>query len=240
MEIRVLSWNIWQGKRREEVLAYLGEQNADIVGLQEVPSQTDHNLAGDIADSLEYHYAYYPSIATTDNTGRGNAVLSRYPIVRRMCHFLSPSVAYDGSPTTEPRIAVQVDLSIDGSIITVLSTHLSYTAHFGPSTVAALQTDTLMRLTRNKAKLILMGDFNALPDSDTVRAISSVLKHTDSALSVPTWTMYPHEYLNHRETRLHDRIDYIFTSRDTSVRAFEVGMSKGASHLPIWAILDVG
>lgn len=239
MEVKVLSWNIWLGQHLPDILARLTEEKPAVIGLQEVSSRSDGNLAREIGEILGYRWAYYPSVTSQDGTGKGNAVLSTYPILSATSYFLSPAVNYDGTPTTEPRTALCVDLSVDGLSLTVISTHLAYAPWFASNDPQAAQVKTLVQLVRDRCALVLMGDLNSLPTSDTVRALSSVLTPADPAPSTPTWTMYPHEYLNHSETRLKDRIDYMFTSGDIKVKHFEVGMSKGSNHLPISAVLEL-
>jgi len=238
MRIKVVSWNIWLGKHYSQVLDFLRKQNSDIIGLQELEADTDRDQAGQIAGELGYQYVFYPSFEGTVNTGKGDAVLSRYPILNSRRHFLSPSVDYDSTPTTEPRIAVEASVSIDDSTLTVYSTHLAYAAHFAPSPAQAAQAEALASLVRGREKVVLMGDLNSLPESDTVKTLTSILRHADSNLSAPTFTMYPHEYQDHKSADLRDRVDYIFTSIDLRVIDAGVGMSLGSNHLPVWAILD--
>jgi endonuclease/exonuclease/phosphatase family metal-dependent hydrolase len=116
---------------------------------------------------------------------------------------------------------------------------LAYAAHFAPSPAQAAQAEALAGLVRGREKVVLMGDLNSRPESDTVTTLASVLRHADSKLSAPTFTMYPHEYQDHKSADLTDRVDYIFTSSDITVMDAGVGMSRGSNHLPIWAILEV-
>jgi len=147
-----MSWNIWLGKHYSQVLDFFRKQNSDIIGLQELDADTARDQAGQIARELGYQYVFYPSFEGTVTTGKGDAVLSRYPILNSARHFLRPSVDYDGTPTTEPRIAVVARVSIDDSTLTVYSTHLAYAAHFAPSPAQAAQAEALASLVRGREK----------------------------------------------------------------------------------------
>jgi endonuclease/exonuclease/phosphatase family metal-dependent hydrolase len=239
VRVSVVSWNIWLGKHYSEVIDFLREQNADIIGLQELESGGDLDQAGRIGKHLGYECVFYPSFEAPVNTGKGDAVLSRYRILETARHFLSPSVNYDETPTMEPRIAVEAVIDLDGLKLTAFSTHLAYAAHFASSPAQAAQAETLANLVGGKEKTILMGDFNARPESHTVRTIASTLKHADVNLSVPTFTVYAHEYQDHRTADLTDRVDYIFASTDVEIVEAGVGVSEGSNHLPVWAVIDV-
>lgn len=239
MRMRVVSWNIWLGKYLPQVLDFLREQNADIVGLQELEADTTRDQAGYIARELGYQHVFFPAFEGEVDTGKGEAVLSKFPILSSARHFLSPSVDYDGTPTTEPRIVAEATLSLGDSTLTVYSTHLAYAANFRPSQPRTVQAATLVSLVRSRRRVVLMGDLNALPESDVVHTLCSALTHADSNLSTPTFTMYPHEYEDHKTDELTARVDYIFTSPDIDVVDAGVGMSRGSNHLPVWAILAV-
>ncbi|GAC1445267.1 MAG: endonuclease/exonuclease/phosphatase family protein [Chloroflexota bacterium] len=237
MLMKVVSWNIWLGKRLPGVLDFLREQSADIVGLQELDAVGDQ--VGDIANGLGYQHVFYPANQGAVDTGKGDAVLSRYPILGSARHFLGPSVEYDGTPTTEPRIAVEATLAVNNTTLTVYSTHLAYAAHFKPSPAQTVQGRALAELVQGKEKVLVMGDFNALPASDVVKTLASVLNHADSDLSAPSFTVYPHEYEDHKTAELRDRVDYLFISRDINAVEAGVSRSKASNHLPIWATLEV-
>ncbi len=237
MKVKVVSWNIWLGRYLPEILAYLREENADIAGLQELDLAGDQ--VGQIARELGYQYVFFSASEETADTDKGDAVLSRFPIGSSVRHALSSSVEYDGTPTTEPRIAVEATVSAGDTPLVVYSTHLGYSAKFRPSATQSAQAETLVNLVKGRPRVLLMGDFNSLPDSDVVQTLSTVLKHADPDLSVPTFTVYPHEYEDHRTDQLSDRIDYLLTSRDLDVVDAGVGMSRGSNHLPIWAVLEV-
>lgn len=237
MKVKIVSWNIWLGRHLSEILTYLRDENAEIVGLQELDVAGDQ--VGQIARELGYQYVFFPASEETADTGKGNAVLSTFPIAASVRHDLSPAVEYDGTPTTEPRIAVEATVSAGDTPFVVYSTHLGYSAKFRPSAGQSTQAETLVNLVKGRSRVLLMGDFNSLPDSGVVQRLSTVLKHADPDLSVPTFTVYPHEYEDHRTDQLSDRVDYLLTSHDLNVVDAGVGMSRGSNHLPIWAVLEV-
>lgn len=238
MEIKVVSWNIWQGKHLPEIIDFLQGSNADIIGLQEVIEKDSTNTAQIIADKLGYQCAYYQAIDKTRlGFPQGNAILSRYSIKNSVGHLLSDPDLYQGTAETEPRVAVEMTLSIASSSLMVFTTHLAYSHMFQESQFRDLQVKNLIRLLPGN-KAVLMGDFNSHPDSRYMKDLNQVMRNADPELAKPTWTVYPFDYEGFKETKLKYRLDYIFTTKDLSTHDFEVGRSMGSDHLPVSAIIE--
>ena len=83
-----------------------------------------------------------------------------------------------------------------------------------------------------------MGDFNATPESETIRKMSEVLVDTDPT-SAPTWSVYPAGCLVCNPQAIDTRLDYIFTTPDIKTSSFKVEQSKGSDHLPISVIAEI-
>src|SRR3989344_1562287 len=239
MKLKVLSWNIWQGNKLDLIIEFLKNAKADIIALQEVIEKDDTNTAAIIAEALGYKLVYYPAIQeNTFGVPQGNAILSKYPIIESKPHLLSDISLYVNTPESEPRIAVETTIRLNGVSIKVFSVHLAYSHAFGPSRMRDLQIDNLLKLLPH-SRTILMGDFNSYPDSKSLEKVSDVMKNTDTKLTEPTWTIYPFDYGEFRETELRHRLDYIYVSKDVHVENFRVEQSRGSDHLPISAIAHV-
>lgn len=227
MKIKVLSWNIWFGKHYHDIVKHLKNAEADIIGLQEVIQDTDgkHNTAENIAKELGYHWKYEETIQFPYE-GRtiswGNAILSRHKILDAKLHELS-----DGE---ERRTALKTTIEIEGKSLTIISTHLVHT-HQQASVLQEEQARMLLSIMpQNRA--IVMGDFNALPDSKAIQIMSEKLQHTDSQLD-PSWSMYIDGCETCKVDQLIHRLDYIFATKDLQIHSFETDYSKGSDHLPI-------
>src|SRR6266480_1308494 len=126
MNIKVLSWNIWKGKHLKEVIEFLKTTKADVIGLQEVVGET---TAQKIANQLGYEYTYFTAFTTNRHEtifDLGISILSKYPIKHATCHFLSTMDAYEQNAQTEPRIAVEAEIEINGILLHVFTVHLAY------------------------------------------------------------------------------------------------------------------
>ena len=231
MRLKVASWNIFGGRDVPGVIRALKSIDADIIGLQEVLTDEDgsNNDAQTIADALGYSWLYAPTELLTPsasyvltqlgigkNKWWGNALLSRYPMSGKQVHLLSE---------VRKRIALEASVAVGGTSLRVFSTHL---VHGGAPTalVRLAQAERLLAAVP-PSRAIVMGDFNATPESEAVRKMAEVMRHTDEDLV--RYTRVAH----------HERLDYIFTTRD--IQSVETGVvdSDASDHLPIYAVIEL-
>jgi len=169
--IRVATLNIWNrmGPWEERLVAIRKEVERlqpDVMGLQEVLVLPEHafDQARAIADELGYHVAFGRSPDAEPYT-MGNAILSRWPIARTFTFGLPG--------TDEHRCLVFAEIDSPVGKIPFFSTHLNW--KFDESDVRQLQVRAIARFVdanRGKATsypAIVVGDFNAEPDSDEIR-----------------------------------------------------------------------
>lgn len=226
MTLKIVSWNIWEGKYLRDIVDLLKTTRADIIGLQEVVQEKSgkNNTAQIIANELGYEFVYETD-SQTKNEGRildrGNAILSKHKIVKSKTYTLSK---------TDARAAIEADIAINDTTLHVFSTHLIHT-HQKRTDTQNLQANNLVKVLP-KTKTILMGDFNSTPESDVVKIITKTLKNTNTS-NLPTWCLYPDGCLVCQPKSVSFKLDYIFISHDLKSESFKVGSSKGSDHLPI-------
>lgn len=232
MTVKIVSWNIWEGKYFADIINFLKTTSADIISLQEVVQEKGGrtNTAKIIANNLGYEFVY-ATASETEKEGRsldrGNAILSKHKIVRDKIYTLSE---------TDSRTAIEVDIVIENTTLHVFNTHLIHT-HQKQSDTQNLQANSLVKVLP-KTKTLLMGDFNATPESDTVKIVTKVLKNTDAS-NFPTWSVYSDGCQMCKPTSVYIKLDYIFASKDIKSKSFEVGSSKGSDHLPISVEIEI-
>lgn len=231
MSLKILSWNIWFYGDLEKVDKFLENFNADILGLQEVMMVDKKvQISKRLTEKLGYKYVYTPAFQYPINgipTDIGNAIFSKYPIISNQIHNLSEN---------ENRVAVQVDVNVGDKILHVFNTHLFHT-HQQPSQLQDLQAANLIKVLTPR-KTVLMGDFNALPESNAIKIISKVLKNTDTN-SLPTWSVYPEGCEKCLPKEIMYKLDNIFTSQDIKSSSFKVEKSQASDHLPISVVIEV-
>lgn len=230
MKVKLLSWNIWGGIMFPKILTYLAETNADIVALQEVQEEEGSNTAEKLAGQLGYQYCYAYSLDYLWEgkiTRRGNAILSKYPIIATHRHVLSSVL---------PRTAVRGDIAIGNMVIHVVSFHLI--PHF--SDTPQLQREQATTLVRElpKEKTVIMGDANNVPVSEPITVMTKYFADSD-VREMPTWCLYPDGPAHEKKESVVWKYDYILSTRDLVVTSFAVGTSNASDHLPIVAMLSL-
>ncbi len=231
--MKIVSWNIWKGKYFKQIIMDLKKLDADIIGLQEVKvyeeNNKNQNIAEMISRKLNYQYIYCKSFTTDRHTPSfeiGNAILSRYPIISSKCHILSTLKEYKGSAETEPRTAVEIKIKFSTKELTVFNTHLGYSSDLSDTLLQKEQIHKLINVLPNKTT-VLMGDFNALPQSEIIRKIEEKMANTDDILQTPT-------RIEEKEgLRKEVRIDYIFTSKDMTFSNFQIHETSASDHRPL-------
>lgn len=221
MNLKILSWNIWVDCKFDELTAFLDQSNADIISMQEV--RTD-DPSRDVVRFLE-HRGYQSTLAIKQKFAEtdlmfGLAVFSKYPILSANTHALSKE---------EVRYALQTNIDVGGITLHVFNTHLMHT-HQKPSPTQEEQARTLAGLLPTERALV-MGDFNATHESETIR-IMSALRNTDPS-NAPTWSMYPEGCPVCAPEKPEIRLDYIFATQDLTTHSPAVHHSPASDHLPI-------
>ena len=128
--LRVLTLNIWnrQGPWEERlplIREGLRELTPDVVGLQEVLSGGERSQAHEIAEDLGYSVAFGKATTVRSGEAFGNAVLSRWPIVREEV-FPLPTGEHD-----EPRSLLLAEIDAPWGRIPMFVTHLNWRFHHG-------------------------------------------------------------------------------------------------------------
>jgi endonuclease/exonuclease/phosphatase family metal-dependent hydrolase len=171
--LKVLTLNVWNRdgdwpRRLPLIHAALDALDPDVVGFQEVLRSAAIDQLAELVGGRGYHVDYVeaqrfwkdPSFAF------GNAVASRWPIVGRFTQSL-PDRA-DG----ETRAALTVHVEAPFGALAFTSTHLNWKLHQSDTRqaqVRVLAEHVLAHRPHGGFPPILVGDFNAEPDSDEIR-----------------------------------------------------------------------
>lgn len=177
--LKALTLNIWnrQGpwdRRLPLIRAGIESLEPDVIGLQEVLAmENGGNQADEIADGLGYHVASFPAWNIGGGLTFGNAVMSRHPIVESETFALPPPVK------TESRSCGYALIDAPCGEVPVFVTHLAWKFHEGHLREA--QVKEIARLVKERTPsgsfpAVLMGDFNAEPDSDEMRFLRGLTR----------------------------------------------------------------
>ncbi len=242
--IVVMSYNIHSGKGidgrldLDRVAAVINKERPDIVGLNEIESfvsRTDCvNQVEYIAEKTNMHYAFGPNL-TGDAGCRtagafGNAVLSRYRIVKSENHRLYRKA------DEEQRGCLEAEVDIEGKKIIFLSTHLDCHRQ---EDIRIKQTADIMNIISPKKEMVIFtGDLNSYirTDGNDIKTAAGIFegKLYDTACVSPLQK-------NIGTLIKGKRIDFIFVNKSLAdsiaeYRVINYGDAKVASdHFPILA-----
>jgi endonuclease/exonuclease/phosphatase family metal-dependent hydrolase len=240
--LTVTSFNIHHGRGTDgrldlaRIARVIRASGADVAGLQEV----DRHFAGrsDWADQaaglaalLDCHVAYGANIDLDPPApGKprpqfGNAVLSRYPIARwENTHLF-------GSPGEEQRGLLHAEVDMAGVPLHVYVTHLAVSS---PADRIE-QARQIVRMAGRSDPAVLLGDFNARPQTPEIDILGAAL--TD-AWAAPPAGGRPGPHPDAPEAR----IDYVFTSRRLTATwtRFSTDDPAASDHLPVVSRLVLG
>ncbi|ONK10316.1 endonuclease/exonuclease/phosphatase family protein [Streptomyces sp. MP131-18] len=232
--MRFLTWNVWWRfgsweRRKEAILAVLRAERPDVCGLQEVWDAEGTNLAGWLAGELGMHWAWgpgevfphWPDRPGGVRAGVGNAVLSRWPVIRSETRRLPVA----GGPD-EVRVALFALVDAPGARVPFFTTHLHSAP--GGSAVRCAQARALAGFVAERSgegsfPPVVTGDFNAAPDSAELRCfhdasaagaepgaeLADVWRAAPAGAAWATWD--PANPLVAGPAKVRARIDYIHT-----------------------------
>ncbi len=222
--ISVLTWNLWHRfgpweQRLPAIVDTIRRLDPDIAALQEVWLADGTSSAQLIAEAVGLHAAVDNRLVY-DGVGFGNAVVSRWPILRTDS---APLPALDAQD--EQRLVVLAEVDAPRGPVQVYSTHLNW--RHDHSHVRQAQVAELCRMVEaNRPRdypAVVCGDLNAEPHSDEIRMLTG-----QAAVPVPglvfrdawtapgcvgtghTWSYAnPYARVEHEQDR---RIDYVLSS----------------------------
>lgn len=180
--MKIATLNIWNkagpyAERLPLIRAELARLGPDVIGLQEVMRLVEHghpvltpegDQATELSHGLGYEIAYAPAADYGNGLMFGNALLSRHPILETRV------IALPGRESGESRSLLFGRLDTPYGELAVFVTHLNWKLHHGSVRLAQVRFIVerifeLAPLDESKLPPVLMGDFNAEPDSDEIR-----------------------------------------------------------------------
>lgn len=231
--VKVLSYNIRRGIPMtgtaidlQGTADVIKAVQPDLVSLSEVDRYTKRSGATvDQAKELGRltgMYHYFTKAMAYDGGEYGDAVLSRYPILDSL--RIALPIALTGSET---RSVAMITVEVEGMKINFAATHLD---HLGQEDNRILQANTIGKDVL-QTPLILAGDLNALPTSQTI----GILKQQFTMGCITCAYTFPADKPDRT-------IDYIMYRPANHFRVMSYGPVTGklaSDHLPLVAVLQM-
>ncbi len=243
MKLKVMTYNICSGHvftagsppahtRPTQDIAISGrvmqKYAPDIIGVNEVRGEgtgegyTEQARA--LGETLGYRYFFGPAIRF-DAGPYGNALLSRFPILRAETIPIPDPAVRDEDAYYETRAVIRAELDVPGGL-TVLVSHFGLANGEKRNAVA-----TVCRLLDGiRGPVIFMGDLNMEPNDPILAPIFGRLTDTVSIL--------PEKPLTFASYKPEIKIDYIFTSAHIRVTEAFSPDETASDHRPYLAKLE--
>lgn len=222
--MKLLQLNTWSCNLAPEIAKLLQREQPDIVCLQEVISteQTGKVLQSleEIVVEVSYEYVYYSPLAQFrfmhGTASRGNAILSKYPLVDTGTFWthgeFQPDFDYSMGWNSARGVAYATAQTPEGDIrvVTTHGYHIKMHKNGDDETLRACrQIDEFVR--NLDGPVVLTGDFNLVPESESMRVFDGTLRNLTREANLNTTRNYL--------TTKTEVCDYILT-RDIEVRRF--------------------
>ena len=236
MTLTIMSYNIqhcqnFQTKKIEfdKIAAVIKAQNADIVGLNEVRGQGQaadyQDQARILAELTGYHYYFAKAIDVGGANPYGNALLSKYPILDAQTVMIpDPAVRAEENGYYETRCLLKARVDVPGGLL-VCVTHFGLNGDEQENAAATVLSNI------EDSRCVLLGDFNITPENPLLDPIRERLFDTE-ALLAPGTKSFPSDAPE-------IKIDYLFASRDLTVRAARIPAVMESDHRPYAAEMEV-
>ena len=186
MSLSILTLNLWHDsgpweRRRARISEWVERLDPDLIGFQEAVRGEDFDQVADILLDRGYHCDFVRASDFWGPSGGafGNAVASRWPLAERR------AVSLPDRGDGETRAAIGVRIEAPFGTLSVWCTHLHWRLHHGSvreRQVVALASEVLEARPRGGFPPIVVGDFNAEPDSDEIRFMTG--RHSIEGQSV--------------------------------------------------------
>lgn len=243
----VVQYNIWGAKKGrtsehfDNIAAVLNSQKPDLVTLNEVDSMTPRNkfvMFKELANRTGMYSAFAPAREKGDegwyssDAAYGDAILSKYPIeeVRRFKLYPDPA---QGDTEKENRAVCAARVKIGERSVWIASTHLD---HRSNDLSRISQANQLKEIVESlDGTLVLGGDLNAVPGSESINIISTYLTPQYPMVSPEYYTAPSKVNGQQNPTKL---IDYILIKKSESAircMSYRIVNSTASDHCAVVA-----
>ena len=217
--------------RTAEVIA---EINADIIGLNEVYTAGDREeflvQEEKLAKLAGYPYYVFAQAKEYPWGTIGNAILSKYPILNVKKILVPAPIEAERNPDEtewyEDRVLLCVEVKIGECRLWVISSHFG----LNPMEQRRIIADVCKEID-DCGTVVIMGDFNALPNSEFLAPLYDRLKSAAKEMGNNEFTFASFEP--------YQQIDYIFVPKTARVKEYTVYKNHVSDHYPISAEIEL-
>jgi endonuclease/exonuclease/phosphatase family metal-dependent hydrolase len=253
MRIKIICLNLWLGgKLLEPALEFIKKEKPDILAVQEAYDAKDERLEERfrsievIKKKCGFEYVFFsPScmaVFPDKKIPAGNAILSRFPFLDSKTTFIYSSFReeenYELPTVTDfsyiPRNLQHVLIEVSDTKLNIFNTQGIWRKDSKDSEERLKMSEIIVQEIKEKDDVILCGDFNVTPDTQTIRNVEKHLKNVFKGELKNTFNMKRKNdpaYSNFV-------VDMMFASNNLKVVDHYCPDVDVSDHLPLVALIE--
>ncbi len=250
MHLKFLCLNLWQGGNlMKNVIAFIKKENPDVIALQEVYNGDDFSWEQKfrsmdvLRGALGYPYeSFAPAFLERTVFGKveqGNAILSRFPLIERSTIFYDvPYAEREDKPgyyEHTPRNLQHVCLNTTNHELHMFNTQGIWGIDGRDSDRRLLMGRSITEQIHSFSHVIVAGDFNVNPDTQSMRCIEKHLSNIFKNELTSTFNM-SHKTNPGYATAV---VDMIFASPSIRIIKKSCPEVDISDHLPLLATFEI-
>lgn len=234
--MKLMTLNVWQGRLERVLLKHLEQLDVDFACMQEAVNYSGKTGGlitsyAKIGSGLRLDKQFFSPLNTinfgNNHLSFGNVIYSKHPFTKNENIFTRGSYKADFDFDNDDyniRALQHVAVDVDGNILHILNHHGHHIdAHKLGDEETMRQTKLIIDYTKQlDGAVILCGDFNLAPESESIKQYDSVLKNLSVAYSLKT----TRSLLTYKE----EVCDYIFVNDKVDVRDFSMDNTIISDH----------
>ncbi len=246
MKLTFLTLNLWQGGNLfDAVIQFIKEVDPDILALQEVYDSHDKSLKRKYR-SLEVlkktfpelkYFNFAPAFLDNRKEGKieqGNAVFSKFPIINSNVYFyqIPYSTTYEEKTKNFPfcpRNLQETLIQINNKQLYVYNTQGIWGLDGKDSPEKIVMSNVIVKHIKNKKPVILAGDFNLQPNTQTIYNIEVHLRNVFKNELISSFNMKRKDNPGYATAV----VDMVFTSKEIKIIKHVCPQVDISDHLPL-------
>lgn len=236
----------------EQILDFIRKENPDILLLQEVYNSTDSSLdkrfrsMGVLREEVKFPYEFFAptsvAILKEGEIEAGNAILSKLPIENSETVFFDVPFGkvmnYEtagGDYSQTPRNLQHATIKAENTVLNVFNTQGIWGKDSEDNERRIKMSEIIAEKVKDQENVILAGDFNVMPHTQTVQNIE---KHLSNVFKGKLKTTF-----NLRQKSIHALstvvVDMMFVSPNLNITEAYCPDVDVSDHLPLACVVEV-
>lgn len=252
MKIKCITLNLWNGGRLfPQIKQFLEHEQPDVVFFQEVNSRTEPELperfrSVEVLKTILPEYdVYFGEVFGNLHpdyglTVEGNAIFSRFPLLKCQNTFIDISYQeLNHSALTDfsalPEAIQSAEVQIGNETLFLVNVHGPWEISEVDNPRRLAMRDRILELIQDQKQVLVAGDFNVVPNTQTIKAIEEKLTNVFKDELASTFNMQ-HKKLPGYATSV---VDMVFVSSNIEVLSKYCPQVNVSDHLPLVVELEV-